>query len=326
MPVVNYLWNPLNDNIVREFDDAGTVIAEYTTEAGQFGNVVSQRRNGQDRVHHYDGQGSTLALTDAGGNVTDTYAYSAFGGVTSQTGSSVNPLQYIGQKGYYWDAETGEYDIRRRTFSPQRQRWLSPDPLSLLDSINAYQYVHNTSTSGIDSSGLGPDQFVAGDDVSPNMKALLEALAEPPITAKVARCPATYILLENPTRDTSTNGCSVPPFFKIKDKDNPTGLASFYAACKRHDECYATCGGTKEVCDREFVDGMVVSCLLSRLARIPGFNFDDCIRYALSYYVGVRGFGPWETSQKDACLCCRLCGPTNPCVNVLFVDPVPFPS
>ena len=33
MPVVNYLWNPLNDNIVREFDDAGAVIAEYTTEA-----------------------------------------------------------------------------------------------------------------------------------------------------------------------------------------------------------------------------------------------------------------------------------------------------
>ena len=41
MPVVNYLWNPLNDNIVREFDDAGTVIAEYTTEAALFGNVIS---------------------------------------------------------------------------------------------------------------------------------------------------------------------------------------------------------------------------------------------------------------------------------------------
>ena len=122
MPVVNYLWNPLNDNIVREFDDAGTVIAEYTTESNQFGNVVSQRRNGQDSVYHYDGQGSTVALTNANGDVTDTYAYSAFGEVTAQTGNTVNPFQYIGMKGYYRDIETGEYEVRRRTLS-LRARW-----------------------------------------------------------------------------------------------------------------------------------------------------------------------------------------------------------
>ena len=32
MVAVNYLWNPINDNIVREFDDAGATIAGYTTE------------------------------------------------------------------------------------------------------------------------------------------------------------------------------------------------------------------------------------------------------------------------------------------------------
>lgn len=42
MTAVNYLWNPINDNIVREFDDAGNAIAEYTTEPDLYGNVVSQ--------------------------------------------------------------------------------------------------------------------------------------------------------------------------------------------------------------------------------------------------------------------------------------------
>ena len=154
MPVVNYLWNPLNDNIVREFDDSGTVIAEYTTEANQFGNVISQRRNGQDSVYHYDGQGSTLALTDANGDVTDTYAYSAFGEVTAHTGSTVNPFQYIGQKQYYRDGETGEYEVRRRTYEAAYSRWLTRDPDAFVDGTNQYKYVLNLPTLIVDPSGM----------------------------------------------------------------------------------------------------------------------------------------------------------------------------
>jgi RHS repeat-associated protein len=161
MPVVNYLWNPLNDNIAREFDDAGTVIAEYTTEANQFGNVVSQRRSGQDSVYHYDGQGSTLALTNANGDVTDTYAYSAFGEVTAHTGSTVNPFQYIGQRGYYWDQETGQCDIRHRQLT-QNGRWLSRDPLLPRTLSSHYPYVLNQPVSYIDPSGTAP---VAGGNV-----------------------------------------------------------------------------------------------------------------------------------------------------------------
>jgi len=49
MVAVNYLWNPINDNIVREFDDSGTTIAEYTTEPDPYGNVITQYRNGETR-------------------------------------------------------------------------------------------------------------------------------------------------------------------------------------------------------------------------------------------------------------------------------------
>jgi RHS repeat-associated protein len=163
MPVLNYLWNPLNNNIVREFDDAGTIIAEYTTEADQFGNVVSQRRSGQDSVYHYDGQGSTLALTDANGNATDTYAYSAFGEVTSQTGSTVNSFRYIGEQQYYYDTETGEYDVRWRPYDAIRSRWMCVDPLiagnELLGTthrgfVSPYSYGLNAPLDYMDPSGL----------------------------------------------------------------------------------------------------------------------------------------------------------------------------
>lgn len=79
MPGVNYLWDPIGDNIVREFDDDGNVIADYTYEPGLHGNLISQHRDGKSSFYHYDGQGNTLALTDENGDVTDRYAYSAFG-------------------------------------------------------------------------------------------------------------------------------------------------------------------------------------------------------------------------------------------------------
>jgi hypothetical protein len=95
MVAVNYLWNPINDNIVREFDDAGATVAGYTTEPDVYGNVVSQYRNGQTNYPHSDGQGNTTELSNDAGNVTDTIRYSAFGEVTQRTGTTVIPIQYV---------------------------------------------------------------------------------------------------------------------------------------------------------------------------------------------------------------------------------------
>ena len=33
MTAVNYLWDPVEQNIVRELDDSGNVLAQYTTRA-----------------------------------------------------------------------------------------------------------------------------------------------------------------------------------------------------------------------------------------------------------------------------------------------------
>ena len=157
MTAVNYLWNPINDNIVEEFDDMGNTITEYTTEPDQFGDVISQYRDGQESFYHTDSQGSTLALTNAAGDVTDTYAYSAFGEVTAHTGSTVNPFQYIGQKGYYRDQETGEHEVRRRVYQSLSARWYSKDPHDTDELLNKYTYGNLDPLNVIDPSGLAPD-------------------------------------------------------------------------------------------------------------------------------------------------------------------------
>jgi RHS repeat-associated protein len=153
MTIVNYDWDEDEDNIVEEYDDVGTIVAEYTTEAGLFGNLVSQRRIGQDSYYHFDGQGSTLALSNANGDVTDTYAYAAFGEVTTRTGSTISPFQYVGQKGYYRDAETDGYEIRRRPLLAETGRWLCADSLELAADINTYRYAYNTPSMYFDPTG-----------------------------------------------------------------------------------------------------------------------------------------------------------------------------
>jgi RHS repeat-associated protein len=146
-------WDPLSDNILQERDETGAVTAEYTTEPGLYGNVISQNRGGAESQFHYDAQGSTLAVTDDNQQVTDTRAYSAFGETTESTGSTSFPFQYIGQKGYYRDGLTGQYIVRRRSYEPVIARWFTVDPLRNINGTTLYTYVGLRAVVAIDPSG-----------------------------------------------------------------------------------------------------------------------------------------------------------------------------
>ena len=146
-----YYWDEVNDNLFGEEDENGEVIASYTHEPGRYGELIAQERDGETRYYNYDGLGNTSELTDENQNVTDTYEYSAFGEEVERTGTTENPFGYKGALGYYTNSGTSDVYVRARTFEPTIGRWLSLDPLVLLDR---YRYVHNNPANSVDPSGL----------------------------------------------------------------------------------------------------------------------------------------------------------------------------
>ena len=46
MPVTNYIWDKLSDNVLLETDDSNTTTAVYTNKPGQYGELISQHRGG----------------------------------------------------------------------------------------------------------------------------------------------------------------------------------------------------------------------------------------------------------------------------------------
>lgn len=63
----------------------------------------------------YDGLGSTRALADEAGEITDSYEYSAYGNELNQSGTTANTYRYTGEQ---LDEETGLYYLRARYLDP----------------------------------------------------------------------------------------------------------------------------------------------------------------------------------------------------------------
>lgn len=101
-----YIWSP-----------AGTLL--YSIDPLQ-GNAV--------RHYHYDREGSTIALTDAAGVVTDSYAWAPFGQLLTHSGNSTQPFTYLGQYGVYSPAGTGISKTGNNWYDASAARFLVPDP------------------------------------------------------------------------------------------------------------------------------------------------------------------------------------------------------
>jgi RHS repeat-associated protein len=150
-----------------ETDGSNVTVAVYTQEPTTYGYVASQYRltNGVWVPSYYqqDALGSTLQLTDASQNVTDTWLYDAWGEVLARTGETVNPFQWIGAWGYYRDQATGLYYVRARDMRSSDGRWRRPDPLLFVEGPNLYvlYFVPN----GMDPSGRQVNCYGGGASV-----------------------------------------------------------------------------------------------------------------------------------------------------------------
>jgi RHS repeat-associated protein len=155
MTTTYYFWDPVEDNIVQEREEMGAVIAQYTTEPCRFGNVISQNRGGVECQFHCDGLGSTLAETDANQQLAGTQSYSAFGDTIEQPEGAIAPFGFVGRRGYYTIYNADTIIIRRRYYHAKSSRWMSLDPLGIVNQhVNLYDYALNSPITLADPSGL----------------------------------------------------------------------------------------------------------------------------------------------------------------------------
>jgi len=152
-----YLVDTLNPTgyaqVVEEIVD-GAVQRAYT-----YGHdLISQRQliggSWVASYYGYDGHGSVRFLTDANGEVTDTYDYDAFGNLIRQTGNTPNVYLYAGEQ---FDSNLGFYYLRARYLNPGAGRFWTMDSYEGAEgdpaSLHKYLYADANPIAYIDPSG-----------------------------------------------------------------------------------------------------------------------------------------------------------------------------
>ena len=138
---------------IWEADGAGVMIAQLDRDI--FGNLLSRREaSGARRYYHFDGVGSTTALTNESGAATSTLLYDAWGNQRAASGSDQGRYRFTGAE---LDAATGLYHMGARFYDPTIGRWLSEDPVRdrpfVPGSLNLYAYVVNNPGIYVDPRG-----------------------------------------------------------------------------------------------------------------------------------------------------------------------------
>ncbi len=137
--------------VIEEVTSTGSVY--YYREPN--GELIARLAGENWSYYHFDELGSTRALTDGTGSVTDTYTYDAWGNVTDHTGSTEQPYQYVGRFGYYTHYQNSNFKLLQlgvRFYDPEIGRFAQRDTAK--EGLNWYTYVRNAPVNGIDPTGL----------------------------------------------------------------------------------------------------------------------------------------------------------------------------
>jgi len=126
----------------------------YVYGAGLLYQVTETATSTNTLTYHYDLRGSSVALTDGNGNVTDRIEYSAYGTTTYRSGTNDTPFLFNGRYGIMTDAN-GLLYMRARYYNPFICRFINPDPSGFSGGLNWYAYANGDPISLIDPFGLG---------------------------------------------------------------------------------------------------------------------------------------------------------------------------
>ena len=155
--VTHYYHNhalPLHPIVAEQNGDAFARYYVYTP-FGQLLYSINPQHDHAVAFYHYDNNGSTLALTNGNGVITDAYAYSPFGQLLGHTGNSDQPFTFVGTLGVRQEGSL--YHMRRRYYDPVTAKFLSFDPIwPIIEKpmqLNPYQYAGCNPITNIDPQG-----------------------------------------------------------------------------------------------------------------------------------------------------------------------------
>ncbi|WP_434101760.1 RHS repeat-associated core domain-containing protein [Methylocaldum gracile] len=96
-----------------------------------------------------------MALSNAGQQTVNTYAYDPYGRLMATTETVPQPFQYAGQVGVMAEGQNLYY-MRARYYDAHIGRFISEDPIGFEGSLNLYAYVEGNPIMAVDPSGLSP--------------------------------------------------------------------------------------------------------------------------------------------------------------------------
>ena len=137
--------------------------------------LIGEETSGNFKTYHFDYRGSTVAITNASGTVTDTFEYDTYGKLKSRTGTTNTPFLYNGRDGVITEDDTGLYYMRARYYSPVLRRFINADivagSIDNAGTLNRYAYCNGDPVSYVDPFGLSADnargnQSNGGIDIS----------------------------------------------------------------------------------------------------------------------------------------------------------------
>ncbi len=147
--VIDPHGGPLPRVLVREPSGGSQV---FSVHAGGMLLYDEEISTGSVTYYHYDQIGSTVALTNSSGTVTDRIGYTPYGSIYSRTGTNDTPFLFVGALGVQTDPN-GLHYMRARYYNSKIGRFVNADPIGFAGGLNWYAYANGNPVMYADPSG-----------------------------------------------------------------------------------------------------------------------------------------------------------------------------